>query len=210
MQFSILHPELLTMTDEHTGRSYFGGVQAWYSKERSRRAGCGPTCAANVLSYLAFTRPELRALYAHERINISDFTQHMEEVYRYVTPRTGGLNRVEYFSDGVADFAASRGVLLKPQVFSVSGNMTKERPPVKEFIEFAKAGLESDCPLGFLVLTRGREKNLQGWHWITITKADIDDTTACCSASDEGHERTFDLRLWYLSTRMRGGLVYFT
>ena len=210
MVYSILHPELITITDELTNSAYFGGDKSWYSRERSRRAGCGPTCAANVLSYLAFTRPKLRALYAYDNMNLSDFAMHMEEVYKFVTPRAGGLNRVEFFSDGVADFAASRGILLNPQVFSVSGNMTDGRPPVSEFIEFAKAGLLSDCPLGFLVLTRGREKKLQAWHWITITQADIEGTSAIASASDEGINRSFDLRLWYLSTRMRGGLVYFT
>ncbi len=209
MLYSISRPELLEITDEHTKDRYFGGSQSWYSRERSRRAGCGPTCAANILSYLAFTRPELRALYAYDSMSLSDFAQHMEEVYRYVTPGMGGLNRVEYLSDGVADFAASRGIMIKPQVFCVQGNMAKERAPVSEFIEFAGAGLSSDCPLGFLVLTRGREKNLQGWHWITVTSADIEGNRAVATASDEGEARSFDLRLWYLSTRMRGGLVYF-
>ncbi len=210
MLFSILHPELLEIKDRHTGAAYFGGAQSWYSKERSRRAGCGSTCAANIMAYLALTRPEMRSLYAYDGMSLEDFTQHMEEVYRYVTPRTGGLNRVEYFSDGAADFAASRGILLKPQVFCVEGNMTRGRAPVSEFIGFAKAGLSSDCPLGFLVLTRGREKKLQGWHWITITQADIEESRVIALASDEGARRSFDLRLWYLSTRMRGGLVYFT
>ena len=38
----------------------------------------------------------------------------------------------------------------------------------------------------------------------------MDDVSLTSSASDEGSEIRFDLRLWYLSTRMRGGLVYFT
>jgi len=210
MVYSILHPELLTITDEQANKSYFGGAQEWYSIERSRRAGCGPTCAANLLAYLAQTRPELRALYDYDKMDLVDFSLHMEEVYKFVTPRTGGLNRVEYFSEGVEDFAASRGISLKPQVFSVSGNMTRGRPSASEFVEFAKAGISSDCPLGFLVLTRGREKRLQYWHWITITTIDIEDGCAIATASDEGLSRSFDLRLWYLSTRMRGGLVYFT
>ncbi len=210
MVYSVLRPELLTITDEQEHKTFFGGNQAWYSKERSRRAGCGPTCAANILAYLALTRAELKRLYDYEKMDLVDFSLHMEEVYRFVTPRTGGLNRVEYFSEGVEDFSASRGICLKPQVLEVSGNMAKERRSVSEFIEFAKEGLSSDCPLGFLVLTRGREKNLQGWHWITITSLDLDDGKAIATASDEGISRSFDLKLWYISTRMRGGLVYFT
>jgi hypothetical protein len=61
-----------------------------------------------------------------------------------------------------------------------------------------------------LNLTKGKVKNIQGWHWITVFKADMDDNTLVTCASDEGNEICFDLRLWYLSTRMRGGLAYFT
>lgn len=210
MVYSVLRPELLTITDGQTQETHFGGNQAWYSKERSRRAGCGPTCAANIMAYLALTRIELKCLYEYEKMDLVDFSLHMEELYRFVTPRTGGLNRVEYFSEGVEDFSASRGILLKPQVFEVFGNMSKGRRSAAEFIEFAKEGLSSDCPLGFLVLTRGREKKLQGWHWVTITSLELTDGRTIATASDEGISRSFDLKLWYISTRMRGGLVYFT
>jgi hypothetical protein len=73
-----------------------------------------------------------------------------------------------------------------------------------------RVGLASDCPIAFLNLTKGRVKNIQGWHWITITSADMSDTHLSAYASDEGKQICFDLRLWYLSTRMRGGLIYFT
>ena len=210
MTVSIMRPEALTIVDEKTGKAFFGGFQEWYQSEWHQRAGCGPTCAANILSYLALTRPELNDLYRYETMNLSGFAQHMEEVYQFVTPGSMGLNRVEMFTDGVVNFAASRGVTLTPHVFDVPGNMAKNRPPVPNLTAFVKAGLEADCPLGFLNLTKGKVKNIQGWHWITITKADFSDTGITAYASDEGKEISFDLKLWYLSTRMRGGLVYFT
>lgn len=210
MVISISQPELLTIIDEKTNKSYFGSDQEWYSSEWHRKAGCGPTCAANVLAYLAFSRPELRSLYSGGTMSLSDFAQHMEEVYKFVTPGNMGLNRVEMFSDGVAEFARSRGVSLTPHVFRTPGTISKSRPTVPELMEFVKAGLTSDCPLGFLNLTRGKVKDLQNWHWITVTEADIEENSLTAHASDEGHPIMFDLRLWYLSTRMSGGLVYFT
>ena len=84
------------------------------------------------------------------------------------------------------------------------------RAPAAALAEFVNTGLESDCPIGFLNLTKGRVKNLQSWHWITITAASIDEKCIMADASDEGLHRRFDLRLWYLSTRLPGGLVYFT
>lgn len=210
MVISISRPDLLTIADEKTDRSFFGGIQDWYSTEWSRRAGCGPTCAANLLAYLAFSRPELRPLYRYEKMNLSDFAQHMEEVYRFVTPGNMGLNRVEMFSDGVAGFAGSRGILLHPHAFRVLGNMAKGRPDVSALMEFVRAGLASDCPVGFLNLTKGRVKNLQSWHWVTVTAADMENSSIIVSASDEGRQISLDLRLWYLTTRMSGGLAYFT
>ncbi len=210
MTYSILQPELLTITDENTGKTHWGGFQEWYANEWHRMAGCGPTAASNLTAYLAHTRPELKALYGYDSMSLADFSAHMEALYQFVTPGNMGLNRVEMFTDGVDRFARSRGISIIPHVFEVSGNLNRNRPPVLELAAFVRAGLLSDCPLAFLNLTKGRVKNIQGWHWITITKADVDDNTVTVCASDEGKEICFDLKLWYLSTRMRGGLVYFT
>lgn len=210
MTDSILQPELLNIIDEQAGKVYFGGFQEWYENEWHRMAGCGPTCAANLMAYLAWTRPGLKALYGYDTMALPYFKRHMEEIYEYVIPGNMGLNRVEMFTDGIEGYTKSRGVTLIPHVFEVSGNLLKERRPSEELASFVKAGLHADCPLAFLNLTKGRVKNIQGWHWITITKADVEGGKVMACASDEGKEICFDLTLWYLSTRMRGGLVYFT
>ena len=210
MTYSILKPELLTITDELTGKTYWGGFQEWYANEWHRMAGCGPTAASNLMAYLAHTQPELKALYGYDSMTLKDFSAHMESLYQFVTPGNMGLNRVEMFTEGIDGFTKGRGLHLVPHVFEVTGNLNRNRPSVSELAAFVKAGLLSDCPLAFLNLTKGRVKNIQGWHWITITKAEVDDNTVMVCASDEGNEICFDLKLWYLSTRMRGGLVYYT
>lgn len=210
MYISVSQPDILTVTDSKTHESYFGGVQEWYAFEWGRRAGCGPTCAANLMAYLALTHPELQALYNNESMERTEFIRHMDLIFPFLTPGPMGLNRVETFSDGVVAFAASRDILLAPHVFTVTGKGKPNRPQVSELKEFVRAGLEADCPIGFLNLSRGKEKKLQNWHWISIVSANIetDKLTAC--ASDEGIYRDFDLQLWYQSTRMSGGLAYFT
>lgn len=210
MTVSVMHPEILNIEDEASGLKTFGGDQDWYFDEWHRRAGCGPTGAANVTAYLALTRPSRRSLYAGEDMRKSAFSAHMEDVYKFVTPGNMGLNRLEMFTEGVEAFARSRGLSLRAHAFEVHGNMHRGRPEVRELTEFVRAGLERDCPVAFLNLTKGRVKNLQGWHWITITAADLSDSHLTATASDEGRQIEFDLRLWYLSTRMRGGLAYFT
>lgn len=209
MLVSIFDPTLLTVTDAQTQCSFFGGDQAWYTEEWWQQAGCGPTCAANLTAYLALTRPHLRALYSGSGMDRDGFTRHMEEIYPYVQPGPMGLNRVERFTEGVTAFAADRGVALRPHVFAVAGNRDRNRPPVSALADFVREGLAADCPIGFLNLSHGRVKNLQSWHWVSLASADIEADALTAYASDEGVRRAFDLKLWYLSTRMRGGLVYF-
>ena len=210
MIVAVSRPEVLLIAGEESQRTYFGGDQEWYLDEWHKRAGCGPTCAANLTAYLAMTRPALRALYGGEDMHRSLFSAHMEEIYRFVTPGSMGLNRVEMYTRGVEAFAASRGISLEAHAFEAHGYMSRDRASAAALTEFVRAGLESDCPVAFLNLTKGRVKNIQGWHWITITGAELDDAGLMACASDEGNEIRFDLKLWYLSTRMRGGLVYFT
>ncbi len=210
MTTTILQPERLTITEDTGDKAHFGGDQEWYAIDWQRMAGCGPTCAANVTAYLALTRPGLRALYAGEDMHRTQFAAHMEALYQHVTPGNMGLNKPEMFTQGVETFARSRGVNLTSHLFEVHGYLHSGRPSVDALAEFVRRGLSSDCPVAFLNLTKGRVKNIQGWHWITLVGADIDEHTLMATASDEGKQISFDLRLWYLSTRMRGGLIYFT
>ena len=210
MTVSILQPEALTITQNTAQQSLFGGDQEWFVNKRARMDGCGPTCAANITAYLAWTRPDLRNLYDGEDRSKSLFAQHMENLYRFVTPGNMGLHRPKLFAEGLLAFANSRGKALKAHLFEVNGNRSRERQSLLELSTFVQAGLESDCPIAFLNLNRGKEKSLQNWHWITITSAVIDNTQLAACASDEGKQICFDLGQWYQSTRMRGGLVYFT
>jgi hypothetical protein len=88
MTLTVAAPKLLTITDEQTNRTFFGGDQSWYADEWRRRAGCGPTSASNVLAYLALSRPGLRGLYGYETMSRENFSRHMEDVYRFVTPKS--------------------------------------------------------------------------------------------------------------------------
>ena len=72
-----------------------------------RRAGCGPTAAAVILSYLARTRPELAPLYPEGAMDRASFTGLMCRVWEHVTPVSHGLNRPEQMAEGMASFAAA-------------------------------------------------------------------------------------------------------
>ena len=59
--YSITRPELLTVTQGE--RSWQGADQLWYTDEWQQKAGCGPTAAAVMASYLAQTRRSCAPLY---------------------------------------------------------------------------------------------------------------------------------------------------
>ena len=197
---SIAHPAWMDITGPD-GAVTHGADQDWFP-DLWQRAGCGPTAAAVILSYLARTRPELAPLYPEGAMDRASFTGLMCRVWEHVTPVSHGLNRPEQMAEGMASFAAARGLTLTPGLFVFPSARTK-RPPYEQAEAFVRRALERDCPVAFLNLHNGRVKELDYWHWVTITA--LEDTTAVIL--DSGSALRIDLRLWYETTKRRGGFV---
>ena len=207
MRISIEKPELLTIKDGHTNGASFGSNQAWYKRHWAKRAGCGACCAANLTTYLAKTRSSLRPLYSQPTTNKSDFINHMEDLFKYIKPGLLGVNKLSKFSDGLLKYAKDRNVEIEIHIFNIDDYKFKTRN-ICALTTFVKSALDSDSPIAFLNLSRGNEKRLQNWHWITITSVEIIENKLIATASDEGIKRTFDLSLWFLTSRKHGGLIY--
>lgn len=198
---SLSRPELLDIRGPE-GEVTRGADQDWYPDPWQRRAGCGPTAASVIFSYLARTHPGLEALCPRDAACREEFLALMCRVWEYVTPISHGLNRPELMVDGMAAYAGSVGLDLSPALFAVPAARTK-RLPYEQAAAFVAASLERDCPVAFLNLHNGLEKRLDWWHWVTITALDGDNVTIL----DSGAELEIDLRLWYQTSKKRGGLV---
>ncbi|MFV0343202.1 MAG: hypothetical protein ACK5JH_10000 [Anaerocolumna sp.] len=208
MNDSIKNPEYLNIYSPIEDVIYYGGNQSWYHKKWSQESGCGPTCAANITAYLALTRENLRNLYLNASMEQSDFTQHMEVMFHYITPGPMGVNSLDKFIKGFLKYLESRSISLTPKSLSVNLGDFKKRD-VNRLKEFVTEALMKDCPIAFLNLSKGSENRLQGWHWITITHVRFTEDDILATASDEGIKREFSLKLWYLTTKLHGGLIYF-
>lgn len=159
--------------------SYFGGDQEWFIRYTQDFGGCGPTAAANILGYMAMTKPELVSLYGYDINNVTkeDFAKFMEEVYKYVTPlevpissnlsdKKGGqvgipslgITRLADFVNGVEKFARSRGINLK----AVWNN---EKKTFESVVDYIRKGLKKDCPVALLNMF-----NPVDMHWIDPVK----------------------------------------
>ena len=80
MPYKLSHPEYLTLTGPD-GTRYRGGDQEWYHDLWQRRAGCGPTTAAALLSYLAQAHPVLASMAPGEAHTQAGFLAYMEAVW---------------------------------------------------------------------------------------------------------------------------------
>lgn len=198
---AILHPEYLTITVPGGG-SYQGADQEWFPLAWQRRAGCGPTAAALITAYLAQSVPGWEALYPEGRMDRALFRAHMCRVWAYVTPGPHGLNRPQVFADGLAAYGAGRGVPLHPVVLELPARRSR-RPGWEEWSAFVRAALDRDRPVAFLNLCNGRVKELDRWHWVTITA--LEGPTA--TIVESGRAYPIDLARWLATTTKRGGLV---
>ena len=91
---------------------------------------------------------------------------------------------------------------LSPALFAVPAARTR-RPPYEQAAAFVADSLGRDCPVAFLNLHNGLEKRLDWWHWVTIAALDGDRAAIL----DSGAELEIDLRLWYETSKKRGGFV---
>lgn len=208
MNISIKNPEYFNIYSPLEDKTYYGGDQEWYHKKWSQDAGCGPTCAANITAYLSKTRDSFLNLYEGKDMTQGEFTNHMEEMFHYITPGPLGVNSIDKYIHGFMNYAKEKDVVITPKALSADLCTIKKRD-VKELEEFVVQAFENDCPIAFLNLSKGAETKLQGWHWITITHVRIENGDIIAIASDEGKKREFSLKLWYLTTRLHGGLIYF-
>ena len=198
---SLTHPEWLDITGPE-GEITRGADQDWYPDPWQRRAGCGPTAASVIFAYLARTHAGLAPLCPRDVTGRGAFVELMCQVWNYVTPVFHGLNKPELMVEGMAAYGKSVGLDLSPALFAVPAARTK-RLPYEDAAAFVAASLEQDCPVAFLNLHNGLEKRLDWWHWVTITALDGDNVPIL----DSGAELESSLRLWYETSKKRGGLV---
>lgn len=198
---AILHPEYFNITVPGGG-TYQGADQDWYPLAWQRRAGCGPTTASVITAYLARSVPGWEALFPEGSMERDVFVSHMCRVWAYVTPGPHGLNRPEAFARGLEAYGAARGVPLRPVVLELPARRSR-RPGWAEWSGFVRAALDRDRPVAFLNLCNGRVKELDRWHWVTITALE----GSAATLVDSGRSFPIDLERWLATTTKRGGLV---
>lgn len=199
--------EMDILAFESENKIVYGGYQDMYPTMWQRKAGCGPTCTSNLFTYMAQTNKNVKDLYCYFSIDHDNVLHHMEEVWQFVTPKRGGLNRIEYLADGGVNFSRSKNVSITPNLLHVPAK--GQKPCVAEATNFLINSLESGSPVAFLNLDNGGVKDLYQWHWVLIMGVEYDDNTIIGHIFDEGDKIIVNISQWIERTKRRGGFVSF-
>jgi hypothetical protein len=169
-------------------------------------AGCGPSVASNIIHYL-----ENKQTNSQQVLNKNDCYSLMEEAWRYFSPKVGGISTTNMFCEAFLLYAKSKGLNVQFRVIDVP-QLKSNRPRLTEVLNFLEEALDNDVPVAFLNLCNGDEKNLERWHWVTIISLNgsDDEKDAFVNIMDSGIIKKIDLGLWYDTTTLGGGFVYFT
>ena len=202
----LTHPEYFTILAPD-GRAFRGAVQDWYPTAWQRRAGCGPTTAAVLLSYLARTHPALASLGPQgDPETTAGFLPYMEELWRYATPGPQGLKEAEHLTLACRSFALSRGCRLREAILPIPRAGQGARPTPAQCRSFLEDALGRDCPVAFLNYDEGDVTELDGWHWVPLVAVAPGDDVPC-TVLDEGREKNAPFDRWVETTRLGGALA---
>lgn len=183
------------------GSDQYGCDQEWYSKPWQRLSGCGPTAASMMALYQ--THPN------HSAKTMDEAKAVMNELWNFVTPGFGGVNRLDRFYKGYEKYLASKQLSHQNHFLEIP-KVVSQRPTVKQVTDFISEGLNADAPIAFLNLNNGKVHNLEAYHWVLITGLDLSDpSTAMAHILDGGERLIIDLSLWLETTTASGGFIYF-
>jgi hypothetical protein len=211
---SLKNPDLLKIIEESTNKTYYGCDQKWYVSDWQRISGCGPSVASNLIFYLNYTRPNHSKLSFGWSLGFNSkerWLSLMEEIWEYVTPSHKGIPTTKMFYEAVVTYARSKGLNVKYYFCDVPEDKTKG-PQLSEIVNFLEEALINNAPVAFLILCNGAENNLESWHWVTIISLQYADgqSRIFVDILDEGKIKRINLVLWYNTTTLGGGFVYFT
>lgn len=205
---SITNFNLFKVLDESTHEMFYGCNQEWYATDWQRRSGCGPSVASNIMFYLSHNVsifPQSQSMNTKQKC-----LSLMEEVWAYVTPTNDGIPTTKMFYEDVLLYAKSKGISVKYN-FCDFPEDNSLRPKLSVILNFLEGALMKDVPVAFLNLSNGDEKNLEPWHWVTIISLEYSEDTSSVFIEiiDEGLIKKINLALWYTTTSLGGGFVYF-
>ena len=199
---AILFPEAMCLVEPVSGQVSWGANQLWYGDLWQRKAGCGPSTAASLIFY---QKQKQRLLQRKPLLSSRQcLLDQMMEMWNYIQPGPGGVNRVAQFTEGLEKYRAAQNLNFEISALAIAEDPSQRCgwPQVSQFLETA---LKQDEPVAFLNLCAGEEKRIDEWHWVMIST--LNPETGIITFLDESKIKEAALALWLRSTTKRGGFV---
>ncbi len=187
------------------GDSY-GGNQDWFPTFMMRIGGCGAETACDSSVYFALHKG-LTAIAPENAAELTkeDYIRFAYEMKPYLSPRSTGIDRLELYIDGYAQYLLDHG--------ETRLSMT----PLPGEAAYAEARnavirqIDQGCPIPTLVLNH-RNSKLRSyvWHWFLLNGYDASEDAFWVKAVTYSQFEWLDLKeLWDTGHERRGGFVLY-
>ncbi len=187
------------------GDSY-GGNQDWFPTFMMRIGGCGAETACDSSIYFALHRGliDIAPENATE-LSKEDYIVFAYEMKPYLSPRMSGIDRLDIYMDGYAQYLKDRGddrLTMKP----LDG-----KEPYQTALTAVRSQIDQGYPIPTLILNhRNKALNDYVWHWFLINAYDETDDGFLVKAVTYSKYEWLDFQLlWNTGHERRGGLVLY-
>ena len=189
----------------YIGDSY-GGNQDWFPTFMMRIGGCGAETACDSSVYFALHR----GLTEIAPGNASDLTREgyvrfAYEMKPYLSPRSTGIDRLDIYIDGYAQYLRDRGE-TRLDMSPLHGT-----EPYETAEEAVRYQIDHGYPIPTLVLNhRNKKYRNYVWHWFLLNGYDDSGDMFKVKAVTYGSCKWLDLgELWNTARERRGGFVLY-
>ena len=190
----------------HIGDSY-GGNQDWFPTFMMRIGGCGAETACDSSIYFALYKgitgiaPEDAA-----HLTKQDYIDFAYIMRPYLSPRMSGIDRLDIFVDGYAQYLKDRGETR------ISMDMLDGSEPFETAANALIRQIDEGYPIPTLILNhQNKAFDDYVWHWFLLNGYDLDDDGFLRVKSvTYSKNEWLDFRaLWDTGHKKRGGLILF-
>jgi hypothetical protein len=184
---------------------FVGANQYWFKNKFHAISGCGPTTAAEILTYIAFkNKPALSHLYDYDINHLykEDFVAYMTSVREFVKPGIKGLTDIDYFNHQLISFAKGKGVALSSKIIMANEDKTRA-------FEEIKTAIDAGYPLAMLILRNPHDEiDEYTWHWMNIIGYDQSSLSIQISTYGKTHRLDFN-KVWVSNPKYISEFVWF-
>lgn len=186
--------------------SSYGGNQDWFPTFMMRIGGCGAETACDSSIYFALHRglskiaPENSA-----RLSRDEYVSFAYEMKPFLSPRMTGIDRLDIYIDGYAEYLRSRGETRLSMTPLDGGE------PYEKALKAVKRQIDGGYPVPALILNHSNKAfEDYVWHWFLINGYDDTKPGFLVKTVTYSHYRWVSLKdLWNTGHSRRGGFVLY-